>query len=93
MKLMRTERCLAGDEVCYVGQAVAVVIADSRALAEDAAALVNVDYEPLPVAADCRDAVKPGAPAAHADLTDNIACSLRMELRRCRRRVRQRPAT
>jgi aerobic carbon-monoxide dehydrogenase large subunit len=78
MKLIRTERCLAGSEVCYVGQAVAVVIADSRSIAEDAAALVDVDYEPLPVAADCRDAVKPGAAAAHMDLSDNIACSLQM---------------
>ena len=67
MKLMRTQHCLAGDEVCYVGEAVAVVIADSRALAEDAAALVNVEYDPLPVAADCREAAKPGSPAAHAD--------------------------
>ena len=78
MKLIRTERCLAGAEVSYVGQAVAVVIADSRALAEDAAALVNVDYETLPVAADCRDAAKPGATTAHADLSDNLACSLQM---------------
>jgi carbon-monoxide dehydrogenase large subunit len=78
VKLIRTERCLAGGEVCYVGQAVAVVIADSRSLAEDAAALVDVDYDPLPVAADCRDAVKPAAPAAHADLPDNIGCSLQM---------------
>ena len=78
MKLIRTERCLAGAEVCYVGQAVAVVIADSRAIAEDAAALVDVDYETLPVAADCRDAVKPSAAAAHGDLPDNIACSLQM---------------
>src|SRR5262245_27570658 len=66
MKLIRTERCLAGAEVCYVGQAVAVVIADSRSIAEDAAALVDVDYEPLPVAEDCRDAVKPAAAPAHA---------------------------
>ncbi len=78
MKLMRTQHCLAGDEVCYVGEAVAVVIADSRALAEDAAALVNVEYDPLPVAADCREAAKPGAPTAHADLSDNIACSIQM---------------
>lgn len=78
MKLIRTEVCLAGDEVCYVGQTVAVVIADSRSIAEDAAALVDVDYDPLPVAADCRDAVKPGASAAHADLSDNVACSLQM---------------
>jgi carbon-monoxide dehydrogenase large subunit len=78
MKLIRTERCLAGDEVCYVGQAVALVIADTRALAEDAAALVNVEYDALPVAADCRESLKPGSPTAHADLPDNIACAIRV---------------
>ena len=78
IKLIRTQHCLAVDEVCYVGQAVAVVIADSRALAEDAAALVNVEYDPLPVVADCREAAKPGARPAHTDLADNLACSLRI---------------
>jgi carbon-monoxide dehydrogenase large subunit len=78
MKLIRTQHCLAGDEVCYVGQAVAAVIADSRALAEDAVALLNVEYDPLPAAADCREAAKVGAPAAHAELADNVACSLSM---------------
>src|SRR4029079_9202191 len=78
MKLIRTQHCLARGEVCYVGEAVAVVIADSRARAEDAAALVNVDYDPLPVAADCRAAANPGAPTTHSDLSDNIACALRM---------------
>ena len=44
----RTQIALARDEVCYVGQTVAVVVADSRYLAEDAAAAVEIDYEPLP---------------------------------------------
>src|SRR5688500_12013750 len=39
---------LADGEACYVGEPVAIVLADSRHLAEDAAALVAVDYEPLP---------------------------------------------
>ena len=43
----RTQIALARDEVCYVGQTVAVVVADSRHLAEDAAAAVEIDYEPL----------------------------------------------
>jgi carbon-monoxide dehydrogenase large subunit len=46
---------LAGDEVRYVGQPVALVIAASRALAEDAAELVEVDYEVLPPVVDPRD--------------------------------------
>ena len=45
---------LAKDEVAFVGEAVAVVIAETRYLAEDAAALVAVDYEPLPAVSDCR---------------------------------------
>ena len=45
---------LAGDEVRYVGQPVAIVVADSRALAEDAAELVEVGYEALPAIVDPR---------------------------------------
>ena len=45
---------LARDEVFYVGQPVAVVIADSRYIAEDAAALVAVDYDPMPAVSNCR---------------------------------------
>src|SRR5260370_3751048 len=45
----RTQRCLASDVVRYVGEAVAFVVAGSPALAEDAAELVQVEYEPLPV--------------------------------------------
>jgi aerobic carbon-monoxide dehydrogenase large subunit len=45
---------LAGDEVRYAGQPVAAVLAESRALAEDAAELVEVDYEPLDAVLDAR---------------------------------------
>src|SRR4029078_2782156 len=48
----RTQIRLARDEACYVGQTVAVVVADSRALAEDAAAAVEIDYESLPAVSD-----------------------------------------
>jgi carbon-monoxide dehydrogenase large subunit len=78
IRIMRTQHALPGDEVCYAGQAVAVVIADSRPIAEDAAALVAVDYELLPAVEDCREAVKPGSPKAHSDVTDNIAAALNM---------------
>jgi len=73
-----TQYCLARDEVCYVGQSVALVVASSRHVAEDAAALVEVDYTPLPVASDCREAVTPGAPRAHIELPDNIASKFRL---------------
>lgn len=72
-KTMRTQHCLAHGEVNYVGQAVAVVVADTRSLAEDAAAMVAVDYEVLPAASDVRDAIKPGAPLAHSDIPTNVA--------------------
>ena len=74
----RTQIALARDEVCYVGQTVAVVVADSRHLAEDAAAAVAIDYEPLPAVSDARDAVKPGAARVHADLASNVAAFVPM---------------
>jgi aerobic carbon-monoxide dehydrogenase large subunit len=77
IRIMRTPHALARDEVCFAGQALAVVIADSRYLAEDAAAAVAVDYEVLPAVEDCRDAVKPGAPLAQSDIPDNIAATIR----------------
>ena len=74
-KISRTAFALAQNEACYVGEPIAVVIADSRHLAEDAADAVAVDYEPLGVSNDCRDAVKPGAPLAHMGAENNIAAS------------------
>jgi aerobic carbon-monoxide dehydrogenase large subunit len=63
---------LAKDEVVFVGEAVAVVIADSRYLAEDAASLVEVDYQPLEPVSDCRRAIEPGAPRADTRKASNI---------------------
>jgi aerobic carbon-monoxide dehydrogenase large subunit len=63
---------LARDEVCYVGDPLAVVIAENRYLAEDAAARVEVDYEPLPAVSDCRDALRPDAARVHRDVPSNI---------------------
>jgi carbon-monoxide dehydrogenase large subunit len=56
---------LAIDEVVHVGEPVAFVIADDRYIAEDVAALVQIDYEPLPAVSDCRAALNSGAPTAH----------------------------
>jgi carbon-monoxide dehydrogenase large subunit len=56
-----------------MGEAVAVVIAESPYIARDAAELVEVDYEPLPVVADAAKAVQPGAPAVHDDARDNVS--------------------
>lgn len=67
---------LAKDEVCYVGQPIALVIAETRHLAEDAVDLVQVDYEPLPAVVDCVQSAKNDGPPAHAGLPDNTAAQL-----------------
>src|ERR1700730_1372089 len=64
---------LADRETVYVGEPIAMVVADSRYIAEDAVALVEVDYEPLPGVLDCAAAIAPGSPLAHADARSNIA--------------------
>jgi carbon-monoxide dehydrogenase large subunit len=56
---------MAVDEVRYVGEAVAVVVARDRYAAADAAAAVDVDYEPLPPVLDMREALKEGSPKVH----------------------------
>jgi aerobic carbon-monoxide dehydrogenase large subunit len=63
---------LARDEVAFVGEAVAVVIAQNRYVAEDAAALVNVDYETMPAVSDCRAALAPDSPLAHRANKSNL---------------------
>lgn len=64
---------LARDRVRYVGQPVAVVIADSQAAAIDAAALVEVDIGPLPAVADLEAALEPGAPQLFEQMPGNLA--------------------
>jgi carbon-monoxide dehydrogenase large subunit len=61
-----------------VGEAIAIVVADSRYCAEDAAAKVDVTYDPLPTIADCRDAVKDGAARAHSRLAHNRAATFKV---------------
>ena len=53
-RTMRTQHCLALHEVNYVGQAIAVVVANSRSAAEDAAAMVAIDFDVLRAASDAR---------------------------------------
>ncbi|MBE3556715.1 MAG: carbon-monoxide dehydrogenase large subunit [Firmicutes bacterium] len=61
------EMTLAVGKVLYQYQEVAVVLAESRALAEDAAQLVEVEYEPLPVIVDPFESMKPDAPVLRED--------------------------
>lgn len=67
---------LADKHVCYVGEPVAMVVAETRGIAEDAAALVIVETDPLPAVTNYRSALDPGAPPAHADLKSNLAASM-----------------
>jgi 2-furoyl-CoA dehydrogenase large subunit len=63
---------LAGDVVRYAGEWVAAVVADTRALAEDAAELVEVEYEPLPHVINPEQALQAASPLVHAAHGSNV---------------------
>ena len=63
---------LAIDRVRYVGEPVAVVVAESRYLAEDALDLIEVDYAPLPVIVGIADAAAEGSPVLHEQVGSNV---------------------
>ncbi|MFP6639490.1 MAG: hypothetical protein VCC04_04535, partial [Myxococcota bacterium] len=65
-------RCMATDKVRFVGEPVAAVAAISRYVAEDAAELIMVDYEPLEVIADPFEAMKPDAPQVMEEQGTNL---------------------
>ena len=69
-------RLLAADRVRHVGEAVALVIAENRYVAEDIAVLVAVDYRPLPPVATTAAAVAAGAERLHEEWPDNIAAEI-----------------
>jgi carbon-monoxide dehydrogenase large subunit len=64
------------DKVRHAGEVVAAVVATSRAIAEDARDLVEVDYEPLPAVASAEAALKPNAPLVYEELGDNIGAHI-----------------
>jgi carbon-monoxide dehydrogenase large subunit len=64
---------LAADRVRYVGEAVAMVVADTLGQAQDAADMVMVEYDPLPAVVDAREAVKQGAPQLYPEAPNNLA--------------------
>jgi len=69
---------LSAGEVAYVGETIALVAAVNRYVAEDAAALVEVDYELLPPVVDCREAALPGARLARRDLSSNLVATYKV---------------
>ena len=75
----RTGHCLAKDVVKHVGEAVVMVVARDRYLAEDACARIRVSYEPLPVVVGVEQA-RSGGHRVHDDVPDNIAAHLVQEV-------------
>jgi carbon-monoxide dehydrogenase large subunit len=64
---------IAEDRVRWVGDPVAFVVAETLAQAQDAAELIEIDYEPLPAVTSTSDAMQPGAPLVYEDCPDNIS--------------------
>jgi carbon-monoxide dehydrogenase large subunit len=64
---------LVKDRVCWVGDYVAFVVAETRHQAADAAELIEVEYEPLPSVVSTEDAAQPGAPLVWDEAPDNIS--------------------
>ena len=64
---------LALGRVRYVGEPVAMIVAESAAIAEDARELIDVEYRDLPAVTTFEDAVREGAPQLHADVPHNLA--------------------
>jgi len=63
---------LAGDKVRFVGETVAMVVAETLAQALDAAELIEVDYEPLPAVTTAAAALAPGAPLLSSEVPGNV---------------------
>jgi len=68
-----SQHAIAIDRVCWQGEAVAAIVATNRALAEDAAEAVQVEYAVLDAVTDMRTALDPQTPVIHPSLGDNLA--------------------
>src|SRR5688572_5090063 len=71
---------IATDKVRYVGDPVAVVVSDSRYIAEDAIELIDVEYQALGVVTDARQSMQPGAPQLHDATPNNIAANFQVNV-------------
>jgi carbon-monoxide dehydrogenase large subunit len=71
---------IAVDRACWQGEAVCAVVARTRAQAEDAAEMVEVEYEPLAVVADPETATDPTTPVIHAALGDNLCFERKLDV-------------
>ena len=68
---------IAVDKAHYVGEPIAIVLATTRAAAEDAAERIDVRYDPLPAAVELEKAMDKGAPLVHEELGTNISCDIK----------------
>ena len=71
---------LAKDETCFVGEAIAIIVAESRYIAEDAVALVEIDFDVLPASIDPREAILDGAPLAQSEAKGNIVTQVPIKI-------------
>ena len=73
------QHALAVDHVVWQGEPVVGVVADTRALAEDALGLIEIDYTELPPVTDPDAALLPGSPLVHPELGSNLAFTLAVQ--------------
>ncbi len=76
---VRTTLPIAIDKVRYSGEPVAIVLAESRYIAEDACDYIYLDVEPLPAVIDLEKALEPDSPLVHDDTTTNLAAHVVQE--------------
>ena len=69
---IKDQGVVAVDQVRYVGEPIAAVAAESLEAAEEAALLIDIEYDELPSVFDAQDAIQAGAPALHEKFPDNI---------------------
>jgi carbon-monoxide dehydrogenase large subunit len=74
---------LAGEEVVYVGEPIAAIIANSRYEAEDIAELIEVSYEVLPAVNDFFTALSPDSVCAHSTQKDNLVAEFKLSYGEC----------
>ena len=70
--MIKDQCVVALDRVRYVGEPIAAIAAESLEAAEEAALLLDIEYEELPAVFDAQDAIQPGAPALHEKFPNNI---------------------
>jgi aerobic carbon-monoxide dehydrogenase large subunit len=72
-------RVLAHEELTYVGEPVVMIVADSRAIAEDAGGQVYIEYDPLPVVVNAKAALRADSPRARTDVPDNLVAEIEVQ--------------